>query len=75
MLTFENLAARDAYLPHPEHKKFGDSLGKSGIFAGAFVVDYTPTVRQDVSRRRRRLGWSSHMCPRGPDRWRSRAST
>ena len=49
MLTFENVAARDAYLPHPEHKKFGDLLGKSGIFAGAFVVDYTPTVRQDVA--------------------------
>ena len=46
MLTFTNVAARDAYLPHPEHKKFGELLGKSGIFVGAFVVDYTPTVRQ-----------------------------
>jgi Stress responsive A/B Barrel Domain len=44
MLTFENAAARDAYLPHPEHKKFGELLGKSGIFVGAFVVDYAPTM-------------------------------
>ena len=44
MLTFRDAAARDAYLPHPEHKKFGELLGKSGIFVGAFVVDYTPAV-------------------------------
>ncbi|MGV3520057.1 Dabb family protein [Luteitalea sp.] len=44
MLTFTNAAARDAYLPHPEHKKFGQLLGQSGIFDGAFVVDYTPTT-------------------------------
>jgi hypothetical protein len=44
-LTFESLAARDAYLPHAEHKKFGELLGKSGIFVGAFVVDYAPAVR------------------------------
>ena len=53
MLTFENAAARDAYLPHPEHKKFGDLLGKSGIFAGAFVVDYTPTAGQETDAGRR----------------------
>jgi hypothetical protein len=40
MLTFEDLAARDAYLPHPEHKKFGDLLGKLGVVADVFVVDY-----------------------------------
>ena len=39
-LTFEDAAARDAYLPHPEHKKFGDLLGKLGVVADAFVVDY-----------------------------------
>lgn len=43
-LTFKDAAARDAYLPHPEHKKFGQLLGASGIFVGAFVVDYTPHV-------------------------------
>jgi hypothetical protein len=40
--TFESAAARDAYLPHPEHKKFGELLGKLGIVADVFVVDYVP---------------------------------
>jgi hypothetical protein len=40
MLTFEDVAARDAYLPHPEHKKFGDLLGTLGVVADVFVVDY-----------------------------------
>lgn len=42
LLTFEDAAARDAYLPHPEHKKFGEVLRASGIFEDAFVVDYVP---------------------------------
>jgi hypothetical protein len=41
LLTFENEAARDLYLPHPEHQKFGELLRASGIFEDAFVVDYT----------------------------------
>jgi Stress responsive A/B Barrel Domain len=41
-VTFESAAARDAYLPHPEHKKFGELLGKLGVLADAFVVDYVP---------------------------------
>jgi Stress responsive A/B Barrel Domain len=41
MATFESAAARDAYLPHPEHKKFGELLGKLGVVADVFVVDYT----------------------------------
>lgn len=40
LLTFEDAAARDAYLPHPEHKAFGELLRGSGIFDGVFVVDY-----------------------------------
>ena len=43
VLTFENAAARDAYLPHPEHRKFGQLLGKLGVLEDAFVVDYTPS--------------------------------
>jgi hypothetical protein len=39
-LTFESVAARDAYLPHPEHKKFGDLLGQLKVLEDAFVVDY-----------------------------------
>ncbi len=42
MMTFEDAAARDAYLPHPEHKKFGELLGKLAILEDAFVVDYVP---------------------------------
>jgi hypothetical protein len=43
LMTFENAAARDAYLPHPEHKKFGELLGRLGIVADVFVVDYVPS--------------------------------
>lgn len=42
LMTFEDAAARDAYLPHPEHKKFGQLLGELGILEDAFVVDYAP---------------------------------
>jgi hypothetical protein len=42
LMTFESVAARDAYLPHPEHRKFGELLGKLNILAGVFVVDYVP---------------------------------
>jgi hypothetical protein len=43
LMTFESAAARDAYLPHPEHKKFGELLGKLNIVADVFVVDYVPS--------------------------------
>ena len=42
VITFEDEAARDAYLPHPEHQQFVDMLMGSGIFDEAFVVDYVP---------------------------------
>ena len=42
LMTFENAAARDAYLPHPEHARFGRLLGELGIVADVFVVDYAP---------------------------------
>lgn len=42
MLTFEDAAARDQYLPHPEHEKFGQLLGQLNILEDAFVVDYVP---------------------------------
>jgi hypothetical protein len=41
-VTFTNAAARDAYLPHPAHKAFGELLGKLGVLGDVFVVDYTP---------------------------------
>jgi Stress responsive A/B Barrel Domain len=40
LATFENAGARDAYLPHPEHKKFGELLGKLDVLEEAFVVDF-----------------------------------
>jgi Stress responsive A/B Barrel Domain len=44
VLTFEDASARDAYLPHPEHKKFGQLLGQLGVVADVFVVDFTPAT-------------------------------
>jgi Stress responsive A/B Barrel Domain len=42
LLTFENTETRDSYLPHPEHAKFGELLGKLDVLEDAFVVDYLP---------------------------------
>ncbi len=33
LLTFDSVAARDAYLPHPEHKRFGQIIRALGIVA------------------------------------------
>ena len=41
-LTFADAAARDAYLPHPEHQAFGALLGRLDVLEDAFVVDYVP---------------------------------
>jgi hypothetical protein len=41
-LTFEDAAARDAYLPHPDHAAFGELLEELGVVEEVFVVDYTP---------------------------------
>jgi hypothetical protein len=43
LLTFEDAKARDTYLPHPEHQKFGELLGQLGILEDVFVVDYIPS--------------------------------
>jgi hypothetical protein len=42
LVTFENEKARNEYLPHPEHKKFGELLGNLGVLEEAFVVDFMP---------------------------------
>lgn len=42
MFTFEDAKARDSYLPHPEHQKFGEMLGEMDIVEDVFVVDYLP---------------------------------
>ena len=40
VLTFDNAADRDAYLVHPEHKKFGSKLGGKLAEGGVFVIDF-----------------------------------
>ena len=42
VLTFTDETARDAYLPHPDHAKFGELLGELGVVEQVFVVDYVP---------------------------------
>ena len=43
LLTFKDAASRDAYLPHPEHKKFGELLGKLDVLEEPFVIDFQVT--------------------------------
>jgi hypothetical protein len=38
ILTFKTAKARDAYLVHPAHKKFAESLGP--VLAEPFVIDF-----------------------------------
>jgi hypothetical protein len=40
VLTFASEKDRDAYLVHPEHKKFGKMLGGKLAENGVFVVDF-----------------------------------
>ncbi|MCP8900576.1 Dabb family protein [Gilvimarinus xylanilyticus] len=41
VVTFDSEKSRDEYLPHPEHKKFGELLGDMDILEDAFVIDYS----------------------------------
>src|SRR5690606_33835284 len=59
-ITFESAAARDTYLPHPEHQAFGRLLGELGIHADVFVVGYGRSPRG-----RPRRGGSARL-RRGP---------
>ena len=38
ILVFDDEKARDAYLPHPDHKAFGKVLGP--VMADVFVIDF-----------------------------------
>ena len=42
LFTFENAGARDIYLPHPDHKAFGEKLDEMDVVDDVFVVDYLP---------------------------------
>ncbi|MEW6233836.1 MAG: Dabb family protein, partial [Candidatus Omnitrophota bacterium] len=39
-LTFKTAKDRDAYLVHPAHKEFGQTLGTLACVDDVFVVDY-----------------------------------
>jgi hypothetical protein len=41
-LTFARAQARDAYLSHPEHRKFADWAGQLGLIEEVLVFDYSP---------------------------------
>ncbi len=45
LLTFANAQARDAYLPHPEHRKFAKWFTELGIVEELLVIDYAPQER------------------------------
>jgi hypothetical protein len=40
LLTFENAAARDVYLPHPAHLAFVSFIGEHDAMEEVFIVDY-----------------------------------
>ena len=42
LVNFEDAAARDVYLPHPEHQKFVSWLQSLEVLESIFVVDYIP---------------------------------
>jgi hypothetical protein len=42
LMTFADASARDSYLPHPEHREFGQLLGGMDVLEDVFVVDYRP---------------------------------
>ena len=42
IVTFTNAAARDAYLVHPDHIRFGTWLGEINLLQDLVVVDFTP---------------------------------
>jgi hypothetical protein len=39
-LTFASVEARDAYLPHPEHRKFNDWMRSLNVVDEMLVFDY-----------------------------------
>jgi len=45
LVTFSSAQARDQYLPHPEHQKFGELPGRLQVLEDVFVVDFE-TVKQ-----------------------------
>ena len=46
--TFDNAAARDTYLTHPEHEQFNAFLRELGVLDDVFVVDYKVAFAVDA---------------------------
>jgi len=42
VLTFAHVQARDAYLPHPEHRRFAEWVRQLDIIEELLVIDYSP---------------------------------
>jgi len=42
IITFIDVAARDAYLVHPEHVRFSTWLGELNLIQDLVIVDFTP---------------------------------
>ena len=42
LLTFANVQARDAYLPHPEHRRLAEWASQLNIIEDLLVIDYIP---------------------------------
>jgi len=44
LVTFAGEAQRAVYLPHPEHKKFGQKIREEGLLEDVIVFDYWTPV-------------------------------
>ncbi len=44
LVTFEDAAARDEYLPHPAHLAFVALMGEMKVVQEALVIDYIPAA-------------------------------
>jgi hypothetical protein len=60
--TFQNAAARDAYLTHPARVEFGEFLKRTGILQDALVLDYRVALVLDNPPRPYALTLASRRC-------------
>jgi hypothetical protein len=50
IVTFIDVAARDGYLVHPEHIRFGNWLGELDLIQDFVIVDFTPQSQITASK-------------------------
>ena len=48
IITFVDVAARDAYLVHPEHIRFSTWLGELNLIQNLVVVDFIPQAEDHL---------------------------